>query len=518
MSYILALDQGTTSSRAFTFDEEGHVATQSSFPVTSVFPQPGWVEQDPLQIWSSQLDAAKQAFSELQRIDAIRKASFASSAFNLKARSGSLVPAIGVTNQRETTIVWERKTGRPIYNAIVWQDRRTASACDKLRDQGYAELIRSKTGLVLDPYFSATKLAWILENVPNARASAELGDLCFGTVDSWLIYKLTSGRAHVTDGSNASRTMLYNIHTQEWDEELLALFDIPKAMMPRVVSSSGIVGKTEQIHFGLSIPIAGLAGDQQAACYGQLCHKEGMVKNTYGTGGFMLMNTGSKAVSSKSRLLATVGWNTDDMLQPVTYFLEGSVFNAGASVQWLMDGLQIVKDVAEVETLATSVPNTGDVYLVPAFTGLGVPHWDSYARACMIGMTRGTTKAHIARAALEAIALQTQEVFEALKQDTNYTPTQLRVDGKAANNNLLMQMQADYLGVPVVRPTVTETSALGVSYLAGMGVRMWNNTDDLSHHWHQDRVFEPSLGEDERLTKLARWKKAVARSRLWAAN
>jgi glycerol kinase len=516
MSYILALDQGTSSSRAFTFDEEGRMATQASLPVASIYPQPGWVEQDPLEIWSTQLETAKQAFSELQRTEALRRASFSSSAFNLKARSGSLIPAIGITNQRETTVVWDRKSGLPVYNAIVWQDRRTAARCDELREQGHAELIRSKTGLVLDPYFSATKLAWILDNVPNARAKAELGDLCFGTIDSWLVFKLTSGRAHVTDGSNASRTMLFNIHTQQWDAELLDLFNIPKAMLPRVVSSSGIVGKTEQIHFGLSIPISGLAGDQQAACFGQLCHKPGMVKNTYGTGGFMMMNTGAKPVPSKTRLLSTVGWNTDDMLQPVTYFLEGSVFMAGAAVQWLHDGLRIVRHVSDVEALAASVPDTGDVYLVPAFTGLGAPHWDSYARGCIIGMTPGTKRAHIARAALESVALQTQEVFEALRQDAGSTPQELRVDGKASLNNLMMQMQADYLGVPVLRPTVVETSALGVSYLAGLGVRIWHNSDDLSHHWHLDRQFEPLLGEDERQAKLARWKKAVSRSRLWA--
>lgn len=514
MSYILALDQGTTSSRAFTFDEEGHIATSARLPVKTLYPQPGWVEQDPMEIWSTQLEAAKLAFTELQQHDAMRKASFASSAFNLSARSGSLVPAMGITNQRETTIVWERQTGKPIYNAIVWQDRRTAGMCDQLREK-YADAIRQKTGLILDPYFSASKVSWILQNVPAAHARAELGDLCFGTVDSWLIFNLTGGRTHVTDGSNASRTMLYNIHKQDWDDDLLGLFGIPRAIMPRVVSSSGIVGKTEHALLGMSIPISGLAGDQQAACYGQLCHQDGMVKNTYGTGGFMLMNTGGKPVGSRNKLLATIGWNTDDMLQPVTYFLEGSVFMAGATVEWLRDGLGIIEKTEDVEPLAASVPDSGDVYLVPAFTGLGAPHWDSYARGCLIGMTRGTNRAHIARAALESIALQTVDVFEALRQDAAVTPGHLRVDGGGSRNNLLMQMQADFLGIPIVRPMVTETSALGVAYLAGLGVHIWNSADELGHHWHQDRVFEPSISADERQAKLARWKKAVTRSRLW---
>jgi glycerol kinase len=515
MSYILVLDQGTTASSALTFDEEGHVATQVQVPLITTYPQPGWAEQDPMEIWNSQLLAAQRAFTEVQQHDAMRRASFASSAFNLKARSGSLVPAVAITNQRETTIVWDRKTGEPVYNALVWQDRRAAPMCQQLREKGHADAIRQKTGLMLDPYFCAPKLSWILKNVPAAHARAELGDLCFGTVDSWLIYKLTGGRVHVTDGSNASRTLLYNIHTHDWDDELLDLFDVPRAMLPRVVSSSGILGKTDIAHLGQQIPIAGVAGNQQAGSFGQLCTQEGMVKNTYGTGGFMLMNTGTQPVTSQNKMLSTIGWNTDDMLAPATYFLEGSVFMAQSALTWLRDNLRIVSSLDEAEALVTSVPDSGDVYLVPAMSGLGAPYWDTQARGCLIGMSMGTSKAHVVRATVESIALQTCDLFEALRQDTGHTPTELRVDGPGCHSNALMQIQADLLGVPVARPQVTQTAALGVAYFAGLATRFWGSPEELGHHWHLERLFEPRLGVDERSAKLSRWKRAVTRSRLW---
>jgi glycerol kinase len=516
MRYLLALDQGTTSSRAFAIDEDGQIATRAQRPLACSHPQPGWVEQNPMEIWSTQLAAAREAFRELQHVDAMRKASFANSSYNLHTKSKSLVIGLGIANQRETTLVWERATGRPIYNAIVWQDRRTAAACDALREQGHADTIRAKTGLMLDPYFSATKLAWILHNVPQARARAESGELCFGTVDSWLVFRLSNGKTHVTDGSNASRTMLYNIHQQCWDDELLALFDIPRSMLPEVVHSTGAIARCDASHFGVDLAIAGMAGDQQAACYGQMCQTPGAMKNTYGTGSFMLMNTGGVAVSPKNKVVATIGWNTDDMLQPATYFLEGSVFMAGATVQWLRDNLGMIRHASDIEELAGSVSDCGDVYLVPAFVGLGAPHWDPQARACLIGMGRDTHRGHIARAALEAIALQTVDVHEAMREDAPAAADHLRVDGGASVNNLLLQIQADYLGLPVVRSAVTEATAMGVAYLAGLGVGLWGKPQDFASHWQQDRVFEPTISADERLAKMARWKKALTRSRMWA--
>ena len=436
--------------------------------------------------------------------------------------SASRVAAIAITNQRETTVLWDRKTGEPVAPAIVWQDRRTAGHCDALRAQGQAGLIQKKTGLVLDAYFSGTKLAWLLDHVPGARARAEAGELAFGTIDAWLIWNLTGGRIHATDASNASRTLLFNIHTLQWDAELLRLFNVPPALLPRVLPSSGILGESDAALLGAAIPIAGVAGDQQAATFGQTCFAPGMAKNTYGTGCFMLMNTGAAAVSSRHRLLSTVAWvgpgQLPQELQPsqACYALEGSVFMAGATVQWLRDGLQIIRSAQEVEALAASVPDTQDVYLVPAFAGLGAPHWDSYARGTLVGMTRGTSRAHLARAALESIALQSADVFGAMSRDAGLDLLELRVDGGASRNDLLMQTQADFLGVPVVRPQVTETTALGAAYLAGLATGFWSGADELAAQWQVDRRFEPRLGDAARSAKLARWRQAVQRSRAWA--
>ena len=409
-------------------------------------------------------------------------------------------------------MLWDRQTGQPLANAIVWQDRRTAARCNELRSQGHAERIQQKTGLVLDAYFSATKLAWLLDNVPGARARADKGELAFGTMDSWLIWNLTGGKVHVTDASNASRTMLFNIHTLAWDDSLLALFNIPPSVLPKVVPSSGVVGYTDVAMFGAAVPIAGIAGDQQAATFGQACLSPGMAKNTYGTGCFMLMNTASQSVASKNKLLSTVGWQLGD---EATYCLEGSVFMGGATIQWLRDGLQIIQSAAEVQALAETVPDSGDVYLVPAFTGLGTPHWDAFARGAMLGITRGTTRAHIARAALEAIALQSADVFIAMSQDAGMQLNELRADGGAAANDLLMQMQADFSGVPVVRPKVLETTALGAAYLAGLAVGFWSGTDEIANQWQMDRRFEPRISADERAVKLARWHKALVRAKSW---
>jgi glycerol kinase len=512
-NHILALDQGTTSSRAILFDHAGAVAGLAQQEFTQHFPQPGWVEHDAQDIWRSQLAVARQALSEqgLQAGD---------------------VAAIGITNQRETTVLWERKTGRPVAPAIVWQDRRTATRCDELRVAGKAGPIQKKTGLVLDAYFSATKLAWLLDHVPGARARAEQGELAFGTVDSWLLWQLTGGRVHATDASNASRTLLFNIHALAWDDELLALFNIPRAVLPQVVPSSARLGETDPALFGAAIPICGVAGDQQAATFGQACHAPGMAKNTYGTGCFMLMNTGARPVRSRHQLLATVAWagppaaagagnstGGDALaLQPqrLCYALEGSVFMGGATIQWLRDGLKIIDTAEQVEVLAASVPDTGDVFLVPAFAGLGAPYWDGHARAALLGMTRGTQRAHIARAALQAIALQSADVFDAMAADAGLGLTELRVDGGASRNNLLMQMQADVLGVPVVRPRVTETTALGAAYLAGLACGFWSGADELAAQWAVDRRFEPAMGADQRAASLARWRQAVARSRHWA--
>jgi len=495
-AFILALDQGTTSSRALLFDREGRVRGLAQQAFGQHFPQPGWVEHDALEIWASQLAVAREVLRTAQI-------------------SASQVVGLGLTNQRETTVLWDRRTGQPVAPAIVWQDRRTASDCDALREAGHADALQARTGLVLDAYFSATKLAWLLDHTPGARARAERGELAFGTIDSWLIWQLTDGQVHATDTSNASRTLLFDIHRRCWDEELLALFRVPPQVLPTVVDSSGVLGATAAHWLGAAIPIAGVAGDQQAATFGQACHRPGMAKNTYGTGCFMLMHAGQQPAQSAHRLLSTVGWTRAGA--PPTYCLEGSVFMAGATVQWLRDGLGLLQAAAEVEDLAASVPDTGDVFLVPAFAGLGAPHWDGHARAALLGMTRGTTRAHIARAALEAIALQSAEVFEAMSADAGLRLTELRVDGGASANNLLMQMQADVLGVPVVRPRITETTALGAAYLAGLAVGLWPDTDALAALWQEDRVFEPAWSADQRQTRRARWAQAVQRAGCWAA-
>ena len=489
--YILALDQGTTSSRAILFDRAGRLHGMAQQEFRQWFPQPGWVEHDAMDLWRSQLAVAQQVLRQ-NRVAAAD------------------IAAIGIANQRETTVVWDRHTGQPIAHAIVWQDHRTAGRCDALREQGHAALFQRKTGLVLDAYFSGTKLQWLLDQVPGARQRAARGQLAFGTVDSWLTYRLCG--AHVIDSSNASRTLLFNIHTQQWDEELLALLDIPASLLPQVVSSSGIVGHTDPALFGAPIPIAGIAGDQQAATFGQACHQPGMAKTTYGTGCFMLMNTGQQAITSQNNLLTTIGWNIDGSTD---YLLEGSVFNAGAAVQWLRDGLGIIAGADEVEALASSVPDTGGVVFVPAFAGLGAPYWDAYARGTLVGISRGTTKAHIARATLASIAYQSAEVLEAMQKDAGLALTELRVDGGAARNDLLMQFQADVLGVPVVRPVVTETTALGAAYLAGLAVGYWQSRQEIAAQWQVQRRFEPGMAQEERLQRLATWRRAVQRARHW---
>ncbi len=499
MKYVLALDQGTTSSRAIVFDRTGQPVASAQQEFRQIFPQPGWVEHDAQDIWTSQRAVARQALQSLGGVG-----------------SGEL--AIAITNQRETTVLWDRATGEPVAHAIVWQDRRTAGRCDELRRQGKAGLIQKKTGLVIDAYFSGTKLQWLLDNVPGARQRAQRGELAFGTVDSWLIWNLTGGRVHATDPSNASRTLLFNVHTLQWDDELLRLFDIPRSVLPQVVPSSGVLGTTEPALFGAAYPIAGVAGDQQAATFGQGCFAPGMAKNTYGTGCFMLMNTGTASVPSRNQLLTTVGWQGPPGAASTAYCLEGGVFMAGATIQWLRDGLQMIQSAAEVEALAALVPDTGDVYLVPAFAGLGAPDWDGYARGTLLGMTRGTTRAHIARAALEAIALQVADVFDAMARDSGIALRELRVDGGASANDLLMQMQADFLGVPVVRPRVTETTALGAAYLAGLATGLWSGAAEITAQWQVQRRFEPRLPQAARRAKLARWRQAVERSKAWADN
>jgi glycerol kinase len=492
--YILALDQGTTSSRAIVFDHEGLPVASSQHEYPQHFPQPGWVEHDALDIWHSQLACAREALRQA-RIDARQ------------------VAAIGIANQRETTVLWDRATGEPVARAIVWQDRRTAGICDRLREQGRAAFIQQRTGLELDAYFSATKLQWLLEHVPGARERAARGELAFGTVDSWLVYRLC-GR-HVTDASNAARTMLFNIHTLRWDEELLALFDIPASLLPELVASSETVGLADEGWFGHAIPIAGIAGDQQAATFGQACHRKGLVKNTYGTGCFMLMHAGDKPPVSHKRLLSTVGWTIQGKTD---YLLEGSVFMGGATVQWLRDGLGIIKASSDVEALATSVPDSGGVLLVPAFTGLGAPHWDQHARATIVGMTRGTTGAHIARAAVEAIAYQSAELLAAMQKDADCAVTEIRADGGAARNDLLMQFQADLLGIPVVRPRVTETTALGAAYLAGLAVGFWESVDSIARQWQVEKRFEPAMDAAQRGALLNRWTRAVEHAKLWGSD
>ena len=491
MKYILALDQGTTSSRAIIFDHAGSIkaVAQKEFP--QIFPRPGWVEHNAKDIWSTQAGVAAQALAQA-------------------GLAPGDIAAIGITNQRETTVVWDRKTGKPICNAIVWQDRRTAGLCDRLKAEGLEKLIRRKTGLVLDAYFSGTKLQWILQHVPGARARARAGELAFGTIDSWLVWNLTGGQRHVTDSSNASRTLLLDIRTGNWDEELLELFGVPRSILPEVRSSSEIYG--EASHFSPAIPIAGIAGDQQAALFGQVCNRAGMVKNTYGTGCFMLMNTGAKPIASKNNLLTTIAWRIGARTD---YALEGSIFIAGAVVQWLRDGLGIIKSSAEIETLASQTPDTGGVYLVPAFAGLGAPHWDPYARGVITGLTRGTKATHIARAALEGIAYQVMDVLEAMEADAGLRLKELRVDGGACADNLLMQFQSDLLGVPVVRPRVSETTALGAAYLAGLAIGFWKDQPEIARQWQVDRRFVPAMKTATRKQLCVGWAKALARAKAW---
>ena len=492
--YILALDQGTTSSRAILFDRQGRATAVAQQEFEQLYPQPGWVEHRPEDIWSSQLNAAHVVLRES----------------DVKADQ---IAAIGITNQRETTIIWDRETGEPIHNAIVWQCRRTAADCDRMRGEGLAPLFQQRTGLVLDAYFSGTKVRWLLDNVPGARDLAKQGKLAFGTVDSWLIWKLTGGRVHATDPSNASRTLLFNIERGEWDDELLAALDVPREVLPHVAPSSAMIGETDAALFGRAIPIAGDAGDQQAALFGQVCTTPGMSKNTYGTGCFMLLNTGTEPVRSKSNLLTTIAWQIDN--EPIEYALEGSVFIAGAAIQWLRDGLKIIGSAADTEAMATSVEDNGGVYFVPAFVGLGAPHWDQYARGTITGLTRGSTREHIARAALESIAYQTSDVLRCMRDDSGIDLTELRVDGGAVRNDFLMQFQADILGIPVVRPANTETTAAGAAFLAGLAVGFWSGTDELSELWQREKTFEPVMTKSERDRLLSEWSRAVGRASKW---
>ena len=488
--YILALDQGTSSSRAIVFDRNGQTMAVAQKEFTQIFPKPGWVEHNPMEIWSSQASVIAEAIASIDI-------------------NGLDIAAIGITNQRETTIVWDAETGDPVYNAIVWQDRRTSEYCDSLKAEGRTDMIRSKTGLIIDAYFSATKIRWILENVPGARKKAEQGKLRFGTVDTWLIWMLTRGAVHVTDVSNASRTMVYNIHDLCWDKELLELFGIPESMMPQVKSSSEVYGHTKTTLFAHEVPISGIAGDQQAALFGQMCTEPGSVKNTYGTGCFLLMNSGEKPIMSSNNLLTTIAWKIGDK---VNYALEGSIFVAGSVVQWLRDGLGIIRSSSEVEELAASVPDNGGVYFVPALTGLGAPYWDQYAKGCMYGISRGTTAAHIARAALEGIAFQTMDIVNAMQKDAGVKLAELKVDGGASRNNLLMQFQADILGTSVIRPKVTETTALGAAYLAGLAVGYWESIDHIKSQWDADASFKPSAAEDTVRKLKAGWADAIGRT------
>ena len=486
--YILALDQGTSSSRAIVFDHEGLICSTAQQEFTQYFPRPGWVEHDPMEIWASEAAVIAEAISKI-------------------GINGKDIAAIGITNQRETTIVWDAETGAPVHHAIVWQDRRTSEFCDSLKAKGLVDKIREKTGLIIDAYFSGTKIKWILDNVPGARAKAEAGKLRFGTVDSWLVWQLTRGEVHVTDVSNASRTMLFNINTLEWDKELLELFGIPASMMPRVCSSSEVYGYTKTTIFAHEVPIAGIAGDQQAALFGQMCTVPGSVKNTYGTGCFLLMNTGEKPIISKNNLLTTVAWKIGDT---VNYALEGSIFVGGSVVQWLRDGLGIIRSSSQIEALAASVPDNGGVYFVPALTGMGAPYWDQYAHGVICGITRGTTAAHIARAALEGIAFQTMDIVSAMERDAGVRLAELKVDGGASRNNLMMQFQADILGASVIRPEVTETTAMGACYLAGLAVGYWSSLDEIKQQWKAERTFEPT-GADMTASKDG-WKDAISRT------
>jgi glycerol kinase len=491
--YILALDQGTTSSRAIVFDHDGAMVAVAQKEFPQIFPQPGWVEHDPGEIWATQVAVAVEALGRAQ----------------IRPRD---VAAIGITNQRETTIVWDRETGDPVCNAIVWQDRRTAEFCDRLKSDGHEALVRQRTGLVIDAYFSGSKIAWILDNVPGARKRAEAGKLAFGTVDSWLVWKLTSGATHVTDVSNASRTMLFDINTLTWDTDLLRLMNVPASMLPEVRASSEVYARVSTSLGVADVPIAGIAGDQQAALFGQMCVSPGLTKNTYGTGCFLLQNTGTRPVASANRLVTTVAWKIGNRTE---YALEGSVFIGGAVVQWLRDGLGLITKSVDVERLAASVPDNGGVYLVPAFAGLGAPHWDPYARGLMVGITRGTTAGHVARAALESIAYQVDDLLEAVSRDSGIQMGELRVDGGASTNDALLQFQADLLGVPVVRPAVTETTALGAAYLAGLAVGFWGSADEIAGQWRVDRRFEPAMARGDAARLRERWREAVGRSRGW---
>lgn len=492
--YILALDQGTTSSRAILFNRAGQPVAIAQEEFEQLYPQPGWVEHRPEDIWASQLGAARQVLSEG------------------KVKPGQ-VAAIGITNQRETTIIWDRETGEPIHNAIVWQCRRTADLCERMRKDGLAPIFQQRTGLIIDSYFSGTKARWLLDSVARARQLARRGRLAFGTVDSWLIWKLTGGRIHATDLSNASRTMLFDIKRQDWDDDLLRDLDVPREILPHVAPSSGMIGETDTELFGHAIPITGIAGDQQAALFGQVCTSQGMSKNTYGTGCFMLLNTGETPVTSKSNLLTTIAWKIAD--NPTEYALEGSVFIAGAAIQWLRDGLKMIGHAEDSEAMAASVEDNGGVYFVPAFVGLGAPHWDAYARGTIAGLTRGTTREHIARAALESIAYQTYDVLACMRGDAGCELRELRVDGGAARNDFLMQFQADILGIPVVRPANTETTSAGAAYLAGLAVDFWSGLEELDKLWQRERTFEPRMGAGERERLLEGWTRAVERARNW---
>lgn len=493
MSIILAFDQGTTSSRAIVFDHTGSILAVAQRELTQHYPQSGWVEHDANEIWESQLAVGREVLEQCQL-------------------TAADVAAIGITNQRETTVLWDRRTGEPVHHAIVWQDRRTAEYCDSLRAAGHTDWVQQKTGLLIDSYFCATKLRWLLDNVPGIRQRAENGELAFGTVDSWLFWKLTGGRVHATDITNASRTMLFDIAARRWDDKLLELFEIPKSLLPEVFPSSHLYGESQPEWFGTPIKLGGAAGDQQSALFGQNCTQAGMAKNTYGTGCFMLMNIGKEPKPSRCKLLTTVACSTGDVRE---YAMEGSIFIAGAIVQWLRDGLGIIESSADVEALAASVDDTDGVYLVPAFAGLGAPHWDAYARGTLVGLTRGTTKAHIARAALEGIAFQVADVLDAMREDAGLPIEELRVDGGAAANDLLMQFQADIIGVPVVRPKVIETTALGAAYLAGLSSGFWSSLDELSEVWQTDRVFQPQMPAEEVARRRRRWTAALDRARSW---
>jgi glycerol kinase len=493
MKYIMALDQGTTSSRCIIFDKTGAVISKAQKEFKQIYPKAGWIEHDPIEIWATQFGVAVEALVMA----------------NLEA---SDIAAIGITNQRETTVVWDKRTGIPVHNAIVWQCRRTADTCEELRKIGFEETIKEKTGLILDPYFSGTKIKWILDNVPNVRKEAEKGNLLFGNIDTWLMWNLTKGQVYVTDYSNAARTMLFNIHTLAWDEEILEALNIPKSMLPEVKASSEVYGHTNKVLFGEEIPIAGAAGDQQAALFGQACFKEGSAKNTYGTGCFMLMNTGSKAVTSKHGLLTTIAWGIDGKVE---YALEGSIFVGGASIQWLRDELRMLKNASESERYALEVEDTNGVYVVPAFTGLGAPYWDPYARGTVMGLTRGAKKEHFIRATLESIAYQTNDVLKAMQEDSGISLVELNVDGGASSNNFLMQFQSDILGVQVDRPQVVETTALGAAYLAGLAVGYWKDKEEISQNRRLDRNFKPNMEEEKKVKLLRGWHRALKRAMEW---